>query len=347
MLKKCNKNLVFLYILDDNNKFLIPTYGFYSIIIDFGFSYIEDLENKPLWPSLNHTNIGFTSDRFDNVSDPKLFLVTVAHEIHSNKKSANSKKLKNMTRNFYKNLYIDWESGWDIDNKKCPTNYIIKKLKNSIKHSYLFSKYEYYCFDNIKTLIDIPVKKKSSKNIEIAFISFLEEFSKIEQQISSHFFCLYILKNIVDVARTVKKDYFSEYKNTAVDFFRFSIIERIDSISKFANLESINYEKMLCSLYCLANNMEGIYYECMVKKDLNKIAQYNTLEEYRDIDNIIKNIDDNILTPCYFTEDTTLLVIDNIQKITFSKKFEKEEIDIFNKSDHEKKVNIVCEFLKK
>jgi len=75
MIKKCDKDLVFLYKIDDDNQFCVPTLGYYPIIIDFGFSYISNMDDEPLWPSLAHTDVGFLSDRFDWVADPKLFLI--------------------------------------------------------------------------------------------------------------------------------------------------------------------------------------------------------------------------------------------------------------------------------
>jgi len=39
MMKKCNKDVVYLYVLDEDNQFCVPTFGHYPVIIDFGFSY--------------------------------------------------------------------------------------------------------------------------------------------------------------------------------------------------------------------------------------------------------------------------------------------------------------------
>jgi hypothetical protein len=94
MIKKCDKDLVFLYKLDDDNQFCVPTLGYYPVIIDFGFSYISDMDDGPLWPSLAHTDVGFMSDRFDWVADPKLFLVTVLDKIKDKRNSKKSKKFK-------------------------------------------------------------------------------------------------------------------------------------------------------------------------------------------------------------------------------------------------------------
>jgi thiol-disulfide isomerase/thioredoxin len=45
MMKKCNKDLVFLYVIDNDNQFCVPTFGHYPVIIDFGFSYIENMDD--------------------------------------------------------------------------------------------------------------------------------------------------------------------------------------------------------------------------------------------------------------------------------------------------------------
>ena len=37
MMRKCDKDNVFLYVLDDDNQFCVPSFGHYPVIIDFGF----------------------------------------------------------------------------------------------------------------------------------------------------------------------------------------------------------------------------------------------------------------------------------------------------------------------
>ena len=82
-----------MYIFDNQTQFCIPTYGYYPVIIDFGFSYIKELEGQSFWSNLNHTDIGMTTDRFDNYADPKLFLVTTSNQLKKYKYSENTKKL--------------------------------------------------------------------------------------------------------------------------------------------------------------------------------------------------------------------------------------------------------------
>jgi hypothetical protein len=130
MIKKCNENDSILYVIDEDNKFLVHTHGYYPVIIDFGFSYIQDMENKPMWTTLAHTDIGFCSTNFDPVADPKLFLVTVSGEIKEKRGSINSKKLRRIVKNLFYNLNIDWDSGWDQDYDISISDYLCDKLED-------------------------------------------------------------------------------------------------------------------------------------------------------------------------------------------------------------------------
>ena len=61
--------------------------------IDFGFSFCDDLDNKPLWASLAHTDVGFMTNQFDPVADPKLLLVTMSDELKRYRNSIDINKL--------------------------------------------------------------------------------------------------------------------------------------------------------------------------------------------------------------------------------------------------------------
>ena len=128
MMRKCNKDVVFLYVLDEENQFCIPTHGHYPVIIDFGFSYINDLDNGPCWPSMGHTDVGFMSDRFDPIADPKLFLVTVASELKYFRNNKTSSKFRKIVKNMFGRLKIDWESGWDNVENKGASDYVTEML---------------------------------------------------------------------------------------------------------------------------------------------------------------------------------------------------------------------------
>jgi hypothetical protein len=314
MVKNCSKDLVILYVLDAENQLCIPTYGHYPIIIDYGFSYSADMNKGPCWCTFNHTDAGFTSDRFDPVADPKLFLITVSGEINEALHSKKSRKLRNIVKNNYKKLNLDWSSGWDMDTKKCATDYVLELVSKNSK-STIMREYEYYCMELIMTLIELPLETQPIDDIKKAYEVFTEEFSKIENEIGSPYYCIYILQGIVDSCRIVRADYStSTTRDYAVNFFRFSVRERVDSIATFSTLKGLHYEKMLCSLLCLARCIEGVLYQVMTTVSQKKRESYRKLPLKRPEEVAIAleiNIPDDTYT---FSDKTQVMVVDCIKE---------------------------------
>ena len=334
MIKKCNKDAVFLYVIDEENQFCVPTYGYYPIIIDFGFSYIEDMEGDPLWTSLAHTNVGFMSDRFDWVADPKLFLVTIAYEIKTKRSSKLSRKFNTIIKNIFSKLKIDWEAGWDIVEKKGAIDYVTELFTPTVtKSSSLFDDYEHYCIDIIQSLIILPLERQECSNnvvnLEIAYKTFLNEFIKIENEIGNSFYNLYILKCIVDIARSIRVDYYNtETRLQAIEYFKIKIFEKIQSIAKFCNPKNLHYEKMICSLYILARNTEGILYKIIKARMIAKEKEYEKLP-VRNIEQIYAIIDVNIPDEYEFNSNTVIHIFDSIKE-TSSKIYDLSEENISN-----------------
>ena len=314
MIKKCDKDMVFLYVLDEENQYAIPTFGYYPVIIDFGFSYIENMEDNPLWCSLAHTDVGFMSDRFDWVADPKLFLVSVLYEISKNRINKNSKKFNRIVKNLFSNLKIDWDSGWDNDENNGAADYVTKKLSKYNNISSLFDEYEHYCVDIIQSLIILPLESQSYSNIDKSYTIFLNEFVKIENDIGNAFYNIYIFKNIVDFARDIRSQYYNkDTRNSAVSYFRNKIHEIIQTITKFCNPKNIHYEKMLCSLLMLAKNTEGILYNIIKDRMESKEKQYKKLP-VQSIEQIYAIIEINIPDTYVYNNNTIIYTINSITK---------------------------------
>lgn len=336
MISKCNENIVYLYVIDNENQFLVPTFGYHSVIIDFGFSYCIDIENKPLNASLNFTDSGFMSDRFDSFSDMKLFLVTATDEINDFKRTKRSKKLLNIAKNVFSPLNIDWDSGWDNDTKKCVNDHVLKILHSINESSKTFKDYDYYCMDILLSLITLPLKKQKYEDVSVCFNSFIRQFIKIEEQISSPFYCLYILKSMIDVAKCVKRDYESSIKETrqiALDYFRSSMLERIDSIALYFDAKKINFEILLCSLFCLLKNIEGMLYNLMLDRERKKNKEYDKLLLKTPIE-ILTAIELSIPLNYVLNEKTNIIEINCIteskRELPLISLFSKNEIVLLN-----------------
>jgi hypothetical protein len=330
MMKKCDDNVVFLYVLDEDNQFCIPTYGHYPVIIDFGFSYIKDLENGPAWPSMAHTDVGFMSDRFDPIADPKLFLVTVVEELRNKRKNSKTNKFRRVLKNIFGNLKIDWDSGWDNVEEKGASDFVTEILNDYNKDSNIFHNYDYYCIDLIQSLIILPLQEQNYKDIEVSYKAFIKEFVKIENEIGDPFYNLYILKGIIDVAREVRVDYMSKKSsNKAISYFRKSIYERINCVANYCNPKNIHFEKMLCSLLCLSKNIEGILYDVITSRMKVKEREYSKMP-LQTIEQIYGAIEANIPSKYIFNKKTVVFIMNSIEEKCSRLQLTSQECDEIN-----------------
>ena len=347
MMKKCDKDVVFLYVIDDENQFLVPTYGYYPVIIDFGFSYSNDLEDCPLWPSMGHTEVGFMSDRFDWVADPKLFLVTVAKELWDKRKNKTSEKFRRIVKNIFGRLKIDWQSGWDTDEEKSASDFVTEMLEGYNGKSNLFDNYDYLCVDIIQTLIILPLEEQKYDNIHNSYTTFLTEFTKIENEIGNPFYNLYILKGVVDIARDIRKDYLSQdTREHAVKWFQRCVYERINTVAKFCKPKDIHFEKMLCSLLCLSKNIEGVLYDAITSRMSVKNKQYNKLP-VKSVEQIYGAIEENIPSNYKYTENTKVYVMNCVSKKCDRIQLKKDICNEINNTDVLSKGCVLYDFYNK
>lgn len=330
MIKECDKDLVILYVLDENNQFLVPTLGSFPIIIDFGFSYIEDMENDYLWPSLSFTDIGFTSNRFDPIADPKLFLISISDEFINYRNTKNSKKFKNIVKNIFNPLSVEWDCGWDNLYENSATDYVLALLEDYTGDSIIFKEYENYCIDLLQSLIILPLENKSFDNLNSSFQTFVSEFFKIESQIGNNFYNLYILKGIIDSARSVRAEYYNkETRDSALRTFRHDIYNKIDKIAKFCKTKSIHFEKMLCSLYVLSNCIEGVFYNVMENRIDKKYKEYDKLP-LKTPEEIFACIDVNFQDKYKYNSDTIIMEINCINNTSKYYKLNDSLIETIN-----------------
>ena len=347
MMKKCDDNLVFLYVLDDENQFCIPTNGYYPVIIDFGFSYIKDLDDGPAWPSMGHTKVGFMSDRFDNMSDPKLFLTTTAYELKLKRKNKKTIKFNRVVKNIFNNIKIDRKSGWDTVHKMSSSDYVCDILQFYNTNSNVFDNYPHYCLDLLQSLIILPLQEQKYNNIGQSYKAFVTEFIKIENEIGNPYYNLYILKGITDVAREVRADYIKggNSRKNAISYFIKSVYERINFVSSFCKPKKINFEIMLCSLFCLCKCIEGVLYEATETQMNKKLKLYNKMP-LKNIEQIFGAIDINLPEKYKYNENTTIYVMDCVKETCERLQLSTSQINDINKTDSLAKGSVLYEFYK-
>lgn len=343
MMKKCDPDTVFLYVLDEENQFCVPTYGFYPVIIDFGFSYIDDFEGDYAWASFGFTDIGFTSDRFDGISDQKLFLVTLSSEMRERRKTENVKIFRNIVKNIFYPLRIDWESGWNDISTTSASNKVLDVLEPFNTTSNLFKHEGHHLMDILQALIILPLKQRNHDNIGTIFKAFLKEWTKIEDEFKDTTVAIYMFKMLVDSARSVKDKYSdTKQRKQAIDEFKHKIYDSILRVTKFCTPKEIKYEVMLCSLLVLSKNIEGILYEIMQKYSKDRQKEYAKLPA-KSVEQMYAAIEANIQSEYEFTDKTSVVVFDANTRSTNTFKLKQEHLDIINIVDPIYRGTVLCD----
>ena len=346
LVKKCPANSVFLYILDENRTYLVPTYGYYPIIIDFGFSFNKNCEQKPMYGALAHTDIGFIPSVYDQHSDAKLFLTSVSNEMKKYKKSEISETFRTLITNIYGRCEIDLECGWDErENEISISDQLLKKMSNQFRRSKFFKKQGHHIVDLLQTLVDLPLtNRKTEDTLDDLSGVLITEFLKIEKDISEDFNNMYILKNIIEAASLLKSDYIiKEKRSFAVSSFRERVLEAVDEVVKFCN-PKINWENLLCCLLCMSKCIENLCHErlkkllSIKKTDYNKMALRNTSEIY-------EAIEANVPSHFFFDKETDLYVWDCVQQKSYKKKLTNTMIKKLNETHPFERGTILYEHL--
>ena len=344
LVKKCNMDSVFLYIFNDQ-YYMVPTYGIYPIIIDFGFSYSKSCEQQQMYCSLAHTDYGFLQCKEDQNGDAKLFLPSVSHEINRYRGSETSQDFRNLVKNIYKDVKVQLDCGWDKRQKTSINDDFLEDYEKTFEKSPFFKEQSIYILDLLQTLIVLPLKYRRSKESTKELLSLvINEFSKIEKLISDDFSHLYIFKEMIISTNKNREEYTNDStRDKAVNSFKNDILKAIDQLAKYATIK-LNWEKLLCSLLCLSKNIENYCYEKMEKlchdknKDYKKIPLSSTIEIY-------KSIEANFPSEFTFTKHTTLYVWNADTENSTKIRLEPRLIQLLNKTHPFDRGNVYKEFL--
>ena len=113
MMQKCNMNKMFLYVLNDHEQILIPTYGHYPVLIDYGCAFANTSNTMYLNQTMSNTDIGCFSYKTDWFSDARILLATTS-DIVKRYRNKDRHPISNADYSLMEPLYanMDAESGW-------------------------------------------------------------------------------------------------------------------------------------------------------------------------------------------------------------------------------------------
>lgn len=362
MIKKCHEDTVFVYKLSSESVIVVPTYGYYPVIIDFGFSYSQQCEHNPLQTTLAHTEAGILPDRFDWVVDPKMFILSLGQELADVQKEAGhtspegikelAETLDCLARNMFSSLKIDWKTGWDksVDHDKSVVEKALSHMVSEVplnKGPFRLSIIGYQCdmrsFDLWCSLITLPLMKRKKCEISVlssAYKLFFEEFFKIESAMRfDKDACLYVLKDTLESANCLKANYFSAIQSSdplklcaIIGVFRRDIGEALRKWMKYANPpESLDYSIILNSIYVIVYGLENLLYNYMNELWSRKQKEEYALLPISSIHEVLAVVDINLpMTYHYNSEKTVLVMLDLPRKTSHITMLSEQQCDMLN-----------------
>ena len=332
LVKKCPTNSVFLYQVNENSSYLVPTYGYYPVIIDFGFSFNCNSEKRPMYGALAHTDIGFIPAYYDQHTDAKLFLTSVSHEMKHHKPSEESSAFRNLMVGIYHKTHVDLTCGWDDRGEASISDRILTKLERPFRRSRFFQQHGHHIIDLFQSLVDLPLRNRYTTDdmADMADI-LISEFAKIEREIGSDFYKMYVLRCMIDACIQHKTAYLvKETREHAVLGFKRDILKGIDDVTKYCN-PKIEWEKLLCCLLCISKCIENECYDRLKRLISSKRNDYNKMA-LRDTSEIYEAIEANLPSHFVFDKDTTVYVWDCIDKKSYKMQVPEKMIDSLNRS---------------
>ena len=341
VLVRKNKELgsVCLYVMPDGTPFLVPTYGYEPVIIDFGFGACSDMEGEQLTISLAYTDSGYLSPYYDPISDIKILLVSLSDDLKSYRPGKAS-QLRNIIKAFFGELRIDWESGWDNDKEEPVIEEIVSYIEDDEDvGSTLFDTYSHLAIDILHGLITLPIQTRVERDIRslrVAYNAIIQEFKPIEKVLNNIAYSLYVFRYIIDSARIIRKDFTNAIRKndkirymSIVDNFSNNLSNTINKIVQYAYFEN-NVERMLYALYAFQDQLETqLHYRTAKIKD-DKFDEYRKCQIHSPKEMYII-LDTNFPLKSWYDENTIFTVYDAQNKIHKNISLHQSECDHLNK----------------
>lgn len=126
LIKECEPEAIFMYIIDGNN-FVIPTFGFFPVIIDMGLSYCNALQGGTTKTPVEHYDKGLQSSMFDKFNDVHHFLISALYAVEYDEEEFYYLSTKMLY--FFRHLPILRKKGW----KMLPNNILKLSMRHIVK----------------------------------------------------------------------------------------------------------------------------------------------------------------------------------------------------------------------
>ena len=126
LIKECEPEAIFMYKID-GNSFVIPTFGFFPVIIDMGLSYCNALNGGTTKTPVEHYDKGLQSTMFDKFNDIHHFLISALYAVEYEEEEFYYLSTKLLY--FFRNVPVLRKKGW----KSLPNNILKLSMRHIVK----------------------------------------------------------------------------------------------------------------------------------------------------------------------------------------------------------------------
>lgn len=353
LVQKCSYNDVYVWY-DHTLKrgYVVPSLGYIPRIIDYGFSYSDNLQGTSITSPLSFMKEGYFSVHPDQFADLRILGVCVLDDLyHYRRDGYLFIYLKRIIKNMFKDTNIDWESGWFVDNRSCAEKFLYENIATHEEyHKYFESptidEHFYSMLGCLQLLVNTPLDTdplpdKSMPELFQEFMygfkEFYKHFIKLEHlfeenkeqenvYVSNPDMGLYIIRSTVECILATRSNYLNPdpviskgavrtFQNTLYDIIR---------INKKLHLPKINYAKYMVSIYVMVNAFQSLLYREYEYRKWYVCKQYATtgIESSNEVFQII---DTFLNIPYHYTPETRFILMNEEKGVSEIYHLTKEE----------------------
>lgn len=273
LVRQVEEDSLFLY-KHKGECWLVPTFGFYPVIIDLASSYIEASQGHPQHTSIDNYHRGLQPTVYDQLNDVHHLLVSTLAYLAP--KAYVYDHLHTMFLHLFRHIPVMSTRGW----KKLPHDLlklITKKIMDDcpdIASSEIFLEYGIEIIDLLNGLIILPWTEGDEKSFTVHLDLLFKELQKIYDmkvvKSSSEF--LYIVRETVELINHYRELYATDTKNALKQFTEewkkrlLFIIKHEVSIPK-----TLSFELLFTSALRAADCLRSNYYS-YVQEHCSKIS---------------------------------------------------------------------------
>lgn len=186
LLANCDKDIMLLYILPNKTNFLVETFGKLAVIIDFGFSYTQKLDNMTVMTDTFFANEGLLPVYQDFKTDMRTFLIRMTHEMFFQRPE--NKKLTQKLTDFVetsasRQIQLDDETGLFKRTKNKFVQDLQQEFTNHLQntnvcdlfshilcfYSFMTSMFQLTTLKDLRNAKCLPIDQNSRRHLIVSF----------------------------------------------------------------------------------------------------------------------------------------------------------------------------------